>query len=303
MPRACLAGRRVAVPAERTWQQPRHLGSLTDVVCPDRGSVQPGAIPRALCLPSGQHPAITRSRAAWARYERSARRRRRQFGRRRGARVASCRNDGTCRRRTSVEVEATTLRCTARSRAQLSCPARTAGKRSQPANSTRHQRRHPGRSAGTWLLYDRVADDVRDKQWPLATLEAEVVWKVTKGEGQTVAVIHDGVEANHVDLKGNVVKGRDFIDGGPAVPEADDSHGTGLASIISGHGHGIDNSDGITELAPGAKILPFVTSGRARADSPSPFATRWIGEHRSSTSPSLEPNHLVLPSKMPSRMP
>lgn len=102
-----------------------------------------------------------------------------------------------------------------------------------------------------------AADDVRDKQWVLDALDAESIWKVTKGKGETVAVIDDGVNAQHPDLKGNVLKGKDFIDGGSAAPAGGDDHGTAMAAIIAGHGHGPGNASGIMGLAPEAKILPI----------------------------------------------
>ncbi|WP_240968328.1 S8 family serine peptidase [Streptomyces sp. HNM0575] len=102
-----------------------------------------------------------------------------------------------------------------------------------------------------------AADDVRDKQWVLDALDAESIGKVTKGNGETVAVIDDGVNAQHPDLKGNVLKGKDFIDGGPATPEGGDDHGTAMAALIAGHGHGPGSASGIMGLAPEAKILPI----------------------------------------------
>ncbi|NLU69617.1 type VII secretion-associated serine protease mycosin [Streptomyces sp. HNM0574] len=106
-----------------------------------------------------------------------------------------------------------------------------------------------------------TADQTRDDQWALKTLEAESIWKTTKGRGQTVAVIDDGVNASHRDLEGNVLKGKDFIDGGSAAPEQGQEHGTGMAAIIAGHGHGPGNQDGVIGLAPEAKILPIRDQG------------------------------------------
>jgi type VII secretion-associated serine protease mycosin len=107
-----------------------------------------------------------------------------------------------------------------------------------------------------------AADQVRDDQWVLKSLDAESIWKITRGKGQTVAVIDDGVNANHRDLKGNVLKGKDFIDGGSTAPEQGDEHGTGMASDIAGHGHGPGSAEGVMGLAPEAKILPIRDQGR-----------------------------------------
>src|ERR1044072_1978501 len=105
-----------------------------------------------------------------------------------------------------------------------------------------------------------AADQVRDDQWALKALNAESVWKFSKGQGVTVAVIDDGVNASHVDLQGNVLEGKDFMDGGSATPDSGDDHGTAMASIIAGHGHG--TNDGVIGLAPEAKNLP-IQIGRA----------------------------------------
>lgn len=105
------------------------------------------------------------------------------------------------------------------------------------------------------------ADDVRDKQWPLEAFDAQSIWKVSRGKGVTVAVIDSGVNADHVDLRGNVIQGKDFIDGGSTEPEADDPHGTEMASVIAGHGHGPGSSDGVMGLAPQAKILDIRDDG------------------------------------------
>jgi type VII secretion-associated serine protease mycosin len=100
-----------------------------------------------------------------------------------------------------------------------------------------------------------AADQIRDMQWALEALNAESVWELSKGSGVTVAVIDDGVNASHVDLQGNILEGKDFMDGGDTAPNPGDNHGTGMASIIAAHGHGVN--DGVIGLAPEAKILPI----------------------------------------------
>lgn len=105
------------------------------------------------------------------------------------------------------------------------------------------------------------ADQTREDQWPLEAFDAASIWKISKGKGVTVAVIDSGVNADHVDLKGNVVEGKDFIDGGSTAPEADDDHGTAMASIIAAHGHGPGGADGVMGLAPEAKILDIRDDG------------------------------------------
>ncbi|GGZ39386.1 S8 family serine peptidase [Streptomyces poonensis] len=107
-----------------------------------------------------------------------------------------------------------------------------------------------------------AADQIREDQWALEALNTDAVWKISQGSGVTVAVIDDGVNAAHIDLQGNVLEGKDFMDGGSTTPNPGDDHGTAMASIIAAHGHGVN--DGVIGLAPRAKILPvreFGTDG------------------------------------------
>ncbi|TJZ41313.1 peptidase M8 [Streptomyces piniterrae] len=104
-----------------------------------------------------------------------------------------------------------------------------------------------------------LADEIRDAQWPLKAFDAESVWKESTGKGVTVAVIDEPIYGNHPDLKGNVLPGKSFVDGGPGDQESTKDHGTAMASLIAGHGHGGGKSDGVMGLAPDAKILPVGT--------------------------------------------
>ncbi|MGW2721541.1 type VII secretion-associated serine protease mycosin [Streptomyces sp. NPDC001492] len=84
------------------------------------------------------------------------------------------------------------------------------------------------------------------------------VWAKSQGQGVTVAVVDSGVDASHPDLTGQVLEGKDFTGGGNAQEDTL-GHGTAMASIIAGHGHGAGNSSGVMGLAPKAKILPLRT--------------------------------------------
>jgi type VII secretion-associated serine protease mycosin len=114
------------------------------------------------------------------------------------------------------------------------------------------------------------ADQTRRDQWALEAFNAESVWKISQGRGVTVAVIDSGVNSEHVDLKNNVLKGRDFVDGdddtSPESESTEPDHGTAMASVIAGHGHGPGAADGVMGLAPEAKILPIRDGGGGFAD-------------------------------------
>ncbi|MFJ9040632.1 type VII secretion-associated serine protease mycosin [Streptomyces sp. NPDC102406] len=101
------------------------------------------------------------------------------------------------------------------------------------------------------------ADSVRAQQWGLAAMHTQEAWRTTKGKGVTVAVLDTGVDDQHPDLAGNVLAGKDLIGfGAGRGDEPWARHGTAIASIIAGHGHGTAGGDGVMGIAPEAQILP-----------------------------------------------
>ncbi|MFD8522027.1 type VII secretion-associated serine protease mycosin [Streptomyces capillispiralis] len=114
--------------------------------------------------------------------------------------------------------------------------------------------------AGTLVLLPATpahADGIRARQWSLEAMRTQEAWRTTQGEGVTVAVLDTGVEADHPDLDGNVLPGEDLV--GFGASEGDRAwarHGTAMAGIIAGHGHGPGNTDGVMGIAPEARILP-----------------------------------------------
>ncbi|MFI7104292.1 type VII secretion-associated serine protease mycosin [Streptomyces sp. NPDC050161] len=123
------------------------------------------------------------------------------------------------------------------------------------------------------------ADQIRDAQWPLKAFKADDIWDISTGKGVTVAVIDDGVNSSHEDLRGNVLAGKDFVDGGSPDEENGDTHGTEMAGIIAGHGHA-GGFAGVKGLAPDAKILPIRDIG----ERPEGYATsiRYAVDHGAS---------------------
>ncbi|MFD8701260.1 S8 family serine peptidase [Kitasatospora sp. NPDC059648] len=82
------------------------------------------------------------------------------------------------------------------------------------------------------------------------------MWKTSKGQGITVAVIDGGFKLDHPDLEGQFLPGKDFSGSSGGVGSFGDGHGTGIASLIAGTGKGMGGT-GAQGLAPGVKILPL----------------------------------------------
>jgi type VII secretion-associated serine protease mycosin len=101
------------------------------------------------------------------------------------------------------------------------------------------------------------ADQARQRQlWVLNALNVFAAWRVTQGSGVVVAVIDSGVDPSVSDLTGSVRTGPDYT--GVRTPSSNPNwgaHGTWMASLIAGHGHGPGTRDGILGVAPRAKIL------------------------------------------------
>ncbi|MDT0459913.1 S8 family serine peptidase [Streptomyces sp. DSM 41527] len=111
------------------------------------------------------------------------------------------------------------------------------------------------------------ADQIKHDRWPLRSFEADNVWKVSTGKGVTVAVIDDPVDGSHPDLKGNVLPGRSLLfsergAGTADSPYEEREHGTAMASLIAGHGHGPGGSAGVKGLAPDAKAMSQGSGGQ-----------------------------------------
>jgi len=98
----------------------------------------------------------------------------------------------------------------------------------------------------------RANDSLRARQWALTRLDAERVWRKSSGRGVVVAVVDTGVQADHPDLSGRVLKGRDFIES-DRVANDRNGHGTHVAGTIAAK---TGNKRGIAGLANSAKILP-----------------------------------------------
>ncbi|HEX5206034.1 MAG TPA: S8 family serine peptidase, partial [Actinoplanes sp.] len=98
------------------------------------------------------------------------------------------------------------------------------------------------------------ADATRESQWyfgPMKLAEAQELGK--GGEGVIVAVLDSGVDSSHQDLRGATVPGRNTVRDGEADDIDSGPHGTGIATLIAGRGHG--SGDGLLGVAPRSKVM------------------------------------------------
>jgi subtilisin family serine protease len=115
-----------------------------------------------------------------------------------------------------------------------------------------------------------AASTVRSQQWWLQNLHVTKAWMSARGAGVTVAVLDTGVYPNQPDLTGSVTTGPDYTGSQEAPGGAYwGIHGTAMASLIAGHGHGAGQNEGIMGVAPAAKVL----SVRVTLESTDPLLT------------------------------
>ncbi|MFI6444958.1 S8 family serine peptidase [Kitasatospora sp. NPDC050543] len=105
-------------------------------------------------------------------------------------------------------------------------------------------------------------------------MHAEAAWRISTGDGVTVALVDSGVQAD-ADLTGPRLPAVDFT--GYGSPETDDdqvtSHGTMMAALING-------ARGLPGLAPKATLLPLkAVMSRPRSQHGDSDAIRYAADH------------------------
>lgn len=97
-------------------------------------------------------------------------------------------------------------------------------------------------------------DPLYKEQWSMKKINAEQAWTVTTGKQDIiVSVVDTGVDYNHPDLAGKVIKGKDFTKESDGTDPIDGfGHGTHVAGIIAATAN---NGVGVTGIAPGVKVM------------------------------------------------
>ena len=115
-------------------------------------------------------------------------------------------------------------------------------------------------------------------------MNVPAAWALTEGAGVTVAVIDSGVYPDVSDLAGSVTDGPDYtgVSTGRGNPDWG-VHGTWMASLIAGHGHGPGDDSGVMGIAPQSRIL----SVRVIPDRADPHYSRYASEQEPAIQQSL----------------
>ena len=109
-----------------------------------------------------------------------------------------------------------------------------------------------------WYLYNNGGSDVS----PLAHIDIERAWDLTRGDRATViAVTDDAMDLHHPDFQGlgkivapQDLYGQDFV---PLPELASDNHGTAVAGVATAE----ENGSGVVGVAPGCALMPIRTTG------------------------------------------
>lgn len=100
-----------------------------------------------------------------------------------------------------------------------------------------------------------IPNDVlyKEYQWNLPSISTEKGWSVGRGSDSViVGVLDTGVQSDHPDLKGKLVKGMNIVSEDDA-PDDDVGHGTHVAGIIAAS---VNNGEGVAGMTWYNKILP-----------------------------------------------
>ncbi len=98
---------------------------------------------------------------------------------------------------------------------------------------------------------------INGDQWNLDKIGADIAWEFSTGRAVKVAVIDSGIDPNHPDLKGQLIRGYNTFDGSDDTSDLC-GHGTHVAGIVAA---AADNAEGVAGLAFDAALMPIKVIG------------------------------------------
>ncbi len=100
-------------------------------------------------------------------------------------------------------------------------------------------------------------DPMMNQVWGHSKVGAQAAWDQSQGSDVLVAVVDTGVNYNHPDLQGRIIKGPDLANN-DSDPMDDQGHGTHVAGTIAATAN---NSQGIAGIAYNSKVLAIKVLG------------------------------------------
>jgi subtilisin family serine protease len=108
-------------------------------------------------------------------------------------------------------------------------------------------------------------------EYGAAAIHADAAHRISTGRGARVAVVDTGVDRNHPDLRGRVIKASNFVEGGESSFTRD-RHGTAVAGVI---GARADDGIGIFGIAPEAELSVFKACWYPHAGDSKALCSSW----------------------------
>lgn len=87
--------------------------------------------------------------------------------------------------------------------------------------------------------------------WGITAFNLPEAWKLSEGEGVTIAVLDTGADLEHPDLKENLLEGINLVER-DRPPQDDNGHGSHVSGILVA----ANNEVGMVGVCPKAKVVP-----------------------------------------------